>query len=467
MTGAGKPRSTEELLAELRATHEQQARELARVRAELDQLLDASIEMGVQAEAGRSAELANRAKSEFLATISHEIRTPLHGILGNAELLMGTLLDDDQARCVRLLRSSAQALTAMLNDVLDYSKIEAGRLELHLQAFSLAACARDAAALFETTARDKGLALRLQLPEAMPPAVVGDAGRLRQVLLNLLANAVKFTAQGEVCLSVERTLPAGAAAMPVDHPPPAGSWPEQVAYRVVVEDSGIGIPSNRVGQLFEPFQQLDTSMTRRFGGTGLGLAISQRLVELMGGRIAVDSRQGEGSRFHFTLVWPTAPAEAAASGATVALDESFALKRPLSILLVEDNPTNQIVSLQMLTRLGYRAVLAADGEAAVAAQRRGGHDLILMDIQMPVLDGVEATRQIRVLDGAARPHIVALTANAGPGDRQQYLQAGMDDHLAKPFEMRDLAVVIERGYDAIAARSAHLRGDALDGVRSV
>ena len=442
----------ERALAELREAYRRQTQELATVRAELDQLLDASIEMSVQAEAGRSAELANKAKSEFLATISHEIRTPLHGILGNAELLLGTPLDDDQTRCVRLLRSSAQSLTAMLNDVLDYSKIEAGRLDLHPEAFDLATCVRDAAALFESVARDKGLRLQVRLPERMPPAVTGDASRLRQVLLNLVANAVKFTERGEVCLMVEPAWPADDNGACANTAGPARLWGDQVAYRIVVQDTGIGIPADRVGLLFAPFQQVDTSMTRRFGGTGLGLAISQRLVALMGGTIVVESCEGAGSCFHFTLSWPTAQAQAVASSPATRLDETFALQRPLSILLVEDNPTNQAVALQMLTRLGYRAALAADGEAALAAQRQGLHDLVLMDVQMPGMDGVEATQRIRALASTVRPRIVALTANAGAGDRRMYLEAGMDDHLAKPFDMRDLAAVIGRACEALAAQ---------------
>jgi two-component system, sensor histidine kinase len=441
-------------LAALQEAHARQTLELQRVRADLDQLLEASIEMSVQAEAGRSAELASRAKSEFLATISHEIRTPLHGILGNAELLLGTRLDADQQRCVRLLRSSAQALTDILNDVLDYSKIEAGRLELSAEPFDLGACVNDAAALFESVARDKGLRLQLQLPQDLPPAVVGDASRLRQVLLNLLANAVKFTAQGEVSLTVE---PA---------PTPGHVSPEtsRVSYQVVVQDTGIGIPADRLKLLFEPFQQLDTSMARRFGGTGLGLAISQRLVGLMGGKIAADSREGEGSRFHFTLTWSTAQSLGSGCAAGPRLDTSVARAQPMSILLVEDNPTNQAVGLEMLARLGYSAALAADGHAAVEAQRQGLHNLILMDIQMPGLDGVEATRRIRALQSVQRLRIVALTANAAAEDRQAYLAAGMDDHLAKPFEMKDLAAVIGRAFQARTLPGTQGPGDAIERV---
>lgn len=428
----------EQALAALQEAHARQTLELQRVRADLDKLLDASIEMSVQAEAGRSSELASRAKSEFLATISHEISTPLHGILGNAELLLDTRLDEDQKRCVRLLRASAQALTDILNDVLDHSKIEAGRLELTTEPFDLGACAADAAALFESVARDKGLRLQLRLPQDLPPAVVGDGSRLRQVLLNLLANAVKFTAWSEVSLVLE-------PAMPSTPPGPAST---KVTYRVAVQDTGIGIPADRLKLLFEPFQQLDASMTRRFGGTGLGLAISQRLVELMGGTIRADSREGEGSRFHFTLTWPIAQNLGPTAVSGPRLDACLARAQPMRILLVEDNPTNQAVGLEMLGRLGYSAALAVDGHAALDAQRQGLYDLILMDIQMPGMDGVEASRRIRAAHGLQHPRIVALTANAAAEDRQAYLDAGMDDHLAKPFEMKDLADVITRAFKA-------------------
>ena len=442
VSGVQRTAAPEQALAALQEAHARQTLELQRVRADLDKLLDASIEMSVQAEAGRSSELASRAKSEFLATISHEIRTPLHGILGNAELLLGTRLDEDQERCVRLLRSSAQALTDILNDVLDYSKIEAGRLELNTEPFDLVACATDAAALFESVARDKGLRLHLRLPQDLPPAVVGDGSRLRQVLLNLLANAVKFTARGEVSLVLEPATPSA----------PFGPASTKVTYHVAVQDTGIGIPADRLKLLFEPFQQLDASMTRRFGGTGLGLAISQRLVGLMGGTIRADSREDEGSRFHFTLTWPTAQNLRPTSVSGHRLDASLARTQPMSILLVEDNPTNQAVGLEMLGRLGYSAALAVDGHAAVEAQCKGLHDLILMDIQMPGMDGVEASRRIRALHGVQRPRIVALTANAAAEDRQAYLDAGMDDHLAKPFEMKDLAAVITRAFKARQTR---------------
>lgn len=435
------PDDMEAELARLKAAFALQQAELTKLRGQLDQLLDASIEMSLQAEAGKSAELANRAKSEFLATISHEIRTPLHGILGHAELLLGTPLDEAQRRSVGLLRASAQALTAILNDVLDFSKIEAGRMSLEQEPFDLLECARDTLGLFEATARDKRLQVNLHLPNALPGRVVGDAIRLRQVLLNLLSNAVKFTDAGAVGLRIELVDPALAHT--------EGRRPRGVvATRIAVSDTGMGMTEQQVSGLFQPFQQADSSMARRHGGTGLGLAISQRLVGLMGGRIEARSRPGQGSVFEFTIHWPTAAPQAVPAAPQRALDEGFARLQPLSILLVEDNPVNQLVALQMLERLGYAATLTEDGEAAVRVQRSQPHDVVLMDIQMPGMDGLEATRQILGTSNARPPRIIALTANAEDSDRERYMQAGMHDHLAKPFDLRQLAAVLDRAFEA-------------------
>jgi CheY-like chemotaxis protein len=270
---------------------------------------------------------------------------------------------------------------------------------------------------------------------------------------------VKFTDQGEVVLRVEALAQTGAEPLAMVHTSDSSSggygFGQEVAMQISVTDSGIGMPADRLQLLFQPFQQLDGTMARRHGGTGLGLAISQRLVELMGGKIEVDSLPGQGSCFRFTLRWPLAEDVGDPGSADMTLDESFALQRPLSILLVEDNPVNQLVGLHMLQRLGYTATLAADGHEAIYEQVAGLPDVVLMDVQMPGLDGVEATRRIRQSPAAVRPRIFAVTANASESERHSYLQAGMDGHLSKPFSLSELAAVLAAAFDTKAA-SAHV-----------
>ncbi|MGA1287756.1 MAG: response regulator [Rubrivivax sp.] len=364
-------------------------------------------------------------------------------------------LDPAAHRSVELLRSSAQSLTMMLNDVLDFAKIESGHLALKMAPFDLAACTREAFALFEPLARDRGLRLELTVDAGLPRLVRGDATRLRQVLLNLLSNAIKFTDVGSVTMLVERAEPSrvdgpdragqngGAAAAP-------GSY---MAARFAVIDSGIGIAADHQSQLFQAFSQVDSSMRRRHGGTGLGLAISQQLVGLMGARIGVRSEPNRGSTFEFTVAWEVIADTPYPSHPEPVLDARFGHDRPLRILLVEDNPVNQLVAQQMLSRLGYQVETVNNGEDAVQAQRRSPHDLVLMDIQMPGIDGIEACRRIRALPTTHTTHIVALTANASESDRQAYRAAGMDSHLPKPFELRDLAQVLDQAFQAATSRS--------------
>ena len=453
---AGEPLNIIERFQLLEGDEEEWAN-IVSVTLDVTELRNVTTELEI---AKQRAEAANLAKGAFIATMSHEIRTPMNGIIGMASLLRHTELTDEQADYCATIADSAEALLTIINDILDYSKVEAGKLELSASTTNVVKIVDDVMSLLAIKIEEKGLELTSEKKPGLVEVAFLDGHRLRQILINLLNNAIKFTEKGQITLLLESRL--------LDEKDQASDC----EYRFVIEDTGIGIPGDKLDSIFDSFTQVDASTTRKYGGTGLGLAISKDLVKLMGGSIRVESVVGVGTKIVFTVVGGAVSVadkaelesrDSSGAKAKRGLDPTTANDYPLRILLVDDNPINRKMAGVTLKKLGYEIGLASDGKAAVNCLRADNYDLVFMDIEMPIMDGVDATVEIRKMEHLdPQPCITAMTANAMAGDRERYIDAGMDGYISKPFSLEDLLHELKRASFRIRGR-----GEVVDGYQAI